>query len=305
MDQQRLPSEEVLWMTQDDLGNKFYAGRKGLSVVRKNGDFRIRTRENTGGALGSDSITGLALDRYRALWIATDGGGLSVLDGEKWTHYTRENTAGGLPDDGVLALALRGEECWAATRNGFALLRGGVWTPYTGDRISGRLPNRVVTALAVDSAGDKWLGTIGGLVRFTGSSWTRFTRENTEGGLPHDGVTALAVDPKGALWVGTQAGWARRDRAGKWTNFRSAAGLGDLAGEVTYSLSIGSAGEVWVCAKGGAARFADGRWELFTKNTAPALMTRYVYYAMPGREGETWFATEKGVVAMTPVKEED
>jgi ligand-binding sensor domain-containing protein len=305
MDLQRLAAEEVVAMAQDDLGNKYFGTRKGLTAVTKSGDFRIFTREKTQHGLGSDSITCLGVDRYRGLWVGTDGGGISLFANGAWTRYTRESTSGGLPDDGVLALAIYREERWVATRNGFAVLRGGVWTTYTGDQISGRLPNRVATSIAVDSSGNKWIGTIGGLVRFTGSTWSKHTRGNTDGALPHNGITYLLVDQRGALWVGTQAGVARRDRSGKWRNFSPDPGLGEMASELTYSLSAAFSGEVWACLRGGAARYAGGEWETFTKNNTSGLLTRYVYHVMPEPGGTVWFATAKGVASMTPAEEED
>jgi ligand-binding sensor domain-containing protein len=141
-------------------------------------------------------------------------------------------------------------------------------------------------------------------VKFTGSTWTRFNRGNTPE-MPHDGITYLKVDAKGALWVGTQAGLARRERNGKWTSFRADSRLGELAGEVVYSLSTGPSGEIWACIKGGAARHSDGKWSVFTKNEYSGLLTRYVYFALPGPEGEVWFATGKGAVAMFPPPAEE
>ena len=239
MDMQRLPGAvgQVIAMAHDDLGNKYFATPKGLTFIDKSDNFQIFTRSATSGALASDSVTCLGVDRYRALWIGTDGGGLNVYDNGRWKNYRRDSTHNGLPDDRVLALAVDKEDRWVGTRNGFALFHGSVWTTYSGDRISGRLPNRVVTAIAVDSSGNKWIGTIGGLVKFTGSTWTQYTVQSTRGGLPHDGITYLLVDSANSIWVGTQAGVARLDRDGKWTNFQTDSRLKELAKEVVYSLS--------------------------------------------------------------------
>ena len=306
MDLQRLPVEQVTAMVEDDLGSKYFATSKGLTRVDKSDNYQIFTHETTHGALLSDSVTCLGLDRYRGLWIGTSGGGLHVYDNGRWIHYTRDSTRSGLPDDGVLSLAVYREERWVGTRNGFAQLRNNVWTTYTGERIAGRLPHRAVTAIAVDSSGSKWLGTLGGLVKFSGSSWTQYTVDNTQGGLPHNGISYLVVDSSNSLWVGTQAGIARRSADGKWTNFKTDLRLHELAGELTYSISLGSSGEVWGCFKGGVARFNGDKIDLFTKNTVEGLLTRFIYYVMPGRDGGTWFATEKGVLTMyPPLREQD
>ncbi len=304
MDQQRLPSEQVLDMAQDDLGNKYYSSYSGLSLVDKSGNYRVFTKESTQGGLVSDSVTCLGVDRYRALWVGTTGG-ISVLANDQWTHYTNASTNGGLPDDDVTAMAIYRDQEWFATHNGFAMLHGTVWTTYTGDLISGRLPNHITTAIAVDSSGNKWIGTIGGLVKFDGVVWTTYTRASTSSGLPHDAVTYLLVDSSGALWIGTQAGVARLGTDRKWTDFQSDSRLGELSSELTYSLSQGTAGDVWACIRGGVAQYTGGDWKLYTKTTTPGLLTRYIYYVMPGLNGDTWFATEKGVITMVPAPDDE
>jgi ligand-binding sensor domain-containing protein len=315
MDLGRLPSAEVVAVTRDDRGNTYYATRGGLTAEDKTGGFRIFTRAGTKGDLASDSLTCLGLDRYRDLWVGTDGGGLHVLSGGTWKRHTLESTRGGLPDDGVLSLAMYREERWVGTRGGFAALRGASWITYTGERIAGRLPHPAVSAIAVDSSGDKWLGTLGGLVRLSGASWDRFTPENTGGGLPHHGITALFVDAGNRLWVGTQAGVARRDPDGTWTRFGSAgsgsgsvSGLGNLAEERVTAITGAPGGAVWVSLRGGAARFTpstpsgvEGDWKLYTRENVPGLLTLYVNYVFASGPEDFVIATQKGVIARVPV----
>lgn len=300
-DLNRLPSEEVVALAQDDLETRYYATRKGLTVEDKSDNYRIYTRASTRGGLTSDSLTCIAIDRYRDVWIGTDGGGLNVFSGGGWRSHTRESTKGGLPDDGVLALALHKEVRWVGTRNGFAALRGNSWTTYTGSQISGRLPHPSVTAIAVDSTGDVWLGTLGGLVRLSGSVWTRFNTESTQGGLPHNGVTSLHVDARNGLWVGTQTGLARRAHDGSWLSFQEASGIQSLASQRVVSISGGFDQDVWVSFRGGAARFTGGQWELYTRENVPGLLTLYVNYVLAGPNGVARIATQKGVISRLPV----
>ncbi len=306
MDLGRLPSPEVVAVLRDDLKNTYYATRGGLTAEDKTGGFRIFTKSGTRGDLASDSLTCLGLDRYRDLWIGTDGGGLHVFSNGSWKRYTRESTREGLPDDGVLSLAMYREERWVGTRNGFAALRGSSWITYTGERIAGRLPHPAVSAIAVDSSGDKWLGTLGGLVRLRGSSWERFTPENTGGALPHHGITALFVDAGNRLWVGTQAGIARREADGSWTRFGMASGLGQLANERVVAITEGTGGMVWASLRGGAARYAPGEdggeWKLYTRDNIPGLLTLYINYVHAAGPDDFIIATQKGVISRVPAE---
>lgn len=296
MDLGRLPSPEVTDIERDNLGNIYYATRGGLTIEDRTGGFRIITAATVEGAPDSDSLTCIGLDRYRDLWVGTDGGGLGVYANGSWRVHTRESTRGGLPDDGVLALALHREERWVGTRKGFAVLRGSSWTTYTDDRIAGRLPHPGVTAIAVDSAGDVWIGTIGGLVRMSGSSWTRFTPEDTQGGLPHHSITALHVEADGSLWVGTQAGVTRRATDGTWLAFGPGSGLGTLVNERVASITGGPAGETWVSLRGGAAHYLKGDWTLYTRDNLPGLLTLYVNTVQADATGEIRIGTQKGVM---------
>jgi ligand-binding sensor domain-containing protein len=302
MDLGRLPSPEVVAIVEDDQGRVYYATRGGLTIEEKTGNFRILTRAITKGELASDSLTCLGLDRYRDLWVGTDGAGLQVHANGTWRRHTKESTRDGLPDDGVLSLALHRDDRWVGTRNGFAVLRGSSWTTYTGDRIAGRLPHPAVAAIAVDSAGDKWIGTLGGLVRMSGAVWTRFTPDNTAGGLPHHGITALHVDAENAVWVGTQAGVARRNSDGTWLRLGPGSGLGPLLGERVTAITGGPGGAIWVSLRGGVARYRrdNGEWELFTRDNVPGLLTLFVNYTQAGTRGEVRIATQKGVIARIP-----
>jgi ligand-binding sensor domain-containing protein len=300
-DLNRLPSEDVVFMAQDEVENRYYATRKGLSIEDKSDNYRIYTRSSTRGGLTSDSLTCLGIDRYRDVWIGTDGGGLNVFSGGNFRSYTREGTRGGLPDDGVLSLALHRDARWIGTRNGFAVLRGGAWTTYTGSQISGRLPHPAVSAIAVDSSGDVWIGTLGGLVRLSGSVWTRFNTETTQEGLPHNGITALHVDAKNGLWVGTQAGLTRRSADGSWLSFASTRGPQGMASNRVVSITSGADGDVWVSYRGGAARYTGGLWETYTRDNVPGLLTLYVNYVMAGPGGIARIATQKGILSRLPV----
>jgi ligand-binding sensor domain-containing protein len=304
MDLGRLPSPEVVAITRDDRGNVYYATRGGLTIEDKSGSFRIYTKATTRGGPVSDSLTCLGLDRYRDLWVGSDGGGLGVFSNGMWRVHTKAGTRGGLPDDGVLALVVHREEIWVGTRNGFAVMRGSSWTTFTGDRIAGLLPHPAVTAIAVDSSGDKWIGTLGGLVRLSGSVWTRFTPESTDGGLPHHGITALYTDADNGVWVGTQAGVARRSKDGSWLRLGAGSGLGSLANERVTSVTGGPDGGIWVSLRGGAARFQGGHWDLYTRDNVPGLLTLYVNYVQAGPRGETRIATQKGVIARIPAAAE-
>jgi ligand-binding sensor domain-containing protein len=108
-DLSRFPDPEVIAMVSDDQGNKWFAGKKGLTRVTQLGDWRIFTAENTSKGLVSNAITALAIGENRELWVATEGG-VSWFANGSWKTFTKENTGGGLPDNFVTSLAIGREE---------------------------------------------------------------------------------------------------------------------------------------------------------------------------------------------------
>jgi hypothetical protein len=89
------------------------------------------------GAIASNRLAALALDRSRRLWVATDGAGVSrrSADGRRWDLV---NQLDGLPSDTVRVLEATGDTVWIGTAQGFAL--------WNGQEISGALPDGITVS---------------------------------------------------------------------------------------------------------------------------------------------------------------
>lgn len=150
---------------------------------RSDGLWRLHGREvahfsREGGQLPNNSITHLALSRSpedrRELWVATNGGGIAVLDAADpgqggWTLSARSNPP--LPSDSVQAVSpARDGTLWLATNQGVvrALRRPGRGPESVGLQVfteDDGLPSMAGNprATLVDRLGRVWVGTRGGL----------------------------------------------------------------------------------------------------------------------------------------------
>jgi len=117
--------------------------------------------------LVSNQITAVAVQDDGALWIATQGSGVSMRDASgEWRHFTEENSD--LASNLVRSLAIDADgDVWIGTQQ--------YWK---------------------DGA---WAG--GGLNRYQDGEWTTFGKDNS--GLPTNEVITIEIDADGLVWLGT------------------------------------------------------------------------------------------------------
>jgi ligand-binding sensor domain-containing protein len=189
--------------------------------------------------LVNEWVYGIAVDSDARIWFGTEGG-VSMLDGEHWRHWTHadgigaadqqgrplgRNTGLGTRDRHDLSVLEYGTETfnpnyifslhadsrdriWAGTwGGGVAVYEDGAWRNYTtADGLAGNL----VYCIIEDGEGALWFGTDRGVSRFDGTRWQSL---GVAEGLLGSHVYALAVTPTGELWAGTRHGVARIGRA--------------------------------------------------------------------------------------------
>ena len=88
------------------------------SVVRAQHSFLQYTVED---GLSQSSVSAITEDRQGRLWIGTQGGGISVFDGQDFIRY---NTANGIPNDYINVLYSDSRGVWMGTNNGLGFFNG-------------------------------------------------------------------------------------------------------------------------------------------------------------------------------------
>ena len=187
--------------------------------------------------LVNEWVYGLAVDSKNRVWFGTEGG-ISMLDGDEWTHFTHADGLGGenrqqLPASANTGLGTRDRHDLSITIGGAASYN----------------PNYVFSTIA-DHEDAIWAGTWGaGVSRYADGNWTTFT---TSDGLAGDVVYSMAQGPDGVYWFGTNNGLSRFDGS-NWKTY----GVQDgLLGVDVYAIAITANNEIWVGTKGGVARLA-------------------------------------------------
>ncbi|HET8818210.1 MAG TPA: two-component regulator propeller domain-containing protein, partial [Xanthomonadaceae bacterium] len=205
-----MPHTTVTGLARDRAGYLWVATNDGLARYDGVGFRTWRHDPGVRGSLRRNVLEALLVDARDRVWVASEGGGLAMLDGarERFVHFTR-TTDPRIGSDDVWALASRGDTLWFGTYAGglhrMETAPGGAWTIERFVHAPGdvrALPSDNVLALAFDAAGHLWVGTTAGLVWYDGGGFVPVV-------LPVDDASPMIYSltaTGGRVWVGTAAG---------------------------------------------------------------------------------------------------
>ncbi|MBK7945635.1 MAG: hypothetical protein IPJ85_10135 [Flavobacteriales bacterium] len=225
---------DYFWTMHDRKGRLWAGGRHGLERWADG----MRTTWSTAQGLGSDLVLSAIEDDAGAIWVGTDGGGVSRMSGDSITTWT---TTEGLPNNVVWSVLqeARGTR-WITTLAGLCRFDGQSFITYTTQ--DGLPDDNINQALLARDGKALYAGTLNGFAVITGwkdahgnvrpfdaldgspnDSAARYAPVlevyNTATGFPVKDVQtaehALFEDRHGVLWVATgsdKSGLVRFDR---------------------------------------------------------------------------------------------
>jgi len=162
-------------------------------------------------------LQALYIDRHDRIWVAGEGGGVSVMDADRtgFRHF-RKATHPVLRSDDVFAITGRGEDVW------FGAYGGGLYRVdadhqleqvRAGDAAVDAVLEGAIMSLSFDPAGTLLVATLSGLVRRDTEG--RMQLLELPGTHPRAPVVSLWRD-EGSTWVGSARGLLRLHDGGTW-----------------------------------------------------------------------------------------
>ena len=205
-----MPHTTVTGLARDRAGYLWVATNDGLARHDGVGFRTWRHDPADPASLRRNVIEALHIDARDRVWVASEGGGLAMLDAARdgFRHFARDADPR-IGSDDVWSLASLGDTLWFGTYAGglhrLDATPGGPWTieRFThapGDARS--LPADDVLALAFDEAGRLWAGTTAGVAWHDGDGFVHVP-------LPLGGASPMvySLTAEGSrMWVGTAAG---------------------------------------------------------------------------------------------------
>lgn len=202
----------VTALAQDRRGLLWFGTPEGLYSFDGYRWREYRTRDGDPNTLTDDYVRALLARPDGSVWVATQGGGISIYQPEQ---------------------------------DRFVQLRHQANEPNS-------LASDAPVAIAQQSDGVVWIGHgAAGLDRYDSRSgqFEHFRKSSSaDNGPAHDTVRALLLDRRGDLWIGSGDGLQRR-RAGSTQFERIASGPGvtdSLAGQYVYALFEAEDGRIWI-----------------------------------------------------------
>ena len=301
-----LSGPRVFSLLQSSTGIIWAGTSSGLAeYIPGPGQSKFELYDASNGVSGGQIET-LAEDRDGNLWIGSDGGGVMKLaPGGFVTHYAEDGLGELRPywgsTTGAIFETLQGELCYS---------HGALVSRFDGRRFVSTRPafppdityfgwGAGRTALQ-DHAGEWWIATGQGLSRFPAVSFRQLAKTapkavyRTADGLLNNNIFQLFEDSRGDIWISTIGGdgialWERG--SGRIHTFSEADGL--LPVSAATGFAEDRAGNIWAgCYHGGLARFAKGRFTMFTDD--PGVSKGGQKWVFVDSAGRLWVSARPG-----------
>ena len=247
-----LPNTTITALARDREGYLWVANWDGLARYDGVGFRSWRHDPGDAASLPGNIVQALHIDARDRIWVATENGGLSMLDTtRKGFRHFRKATHPQMRSDDVLAIASKGDVVWFGSFGG-GLNRlgadGSLQRFAVSETVAASLPSDDVLSLAFDDEGRLWIGTLAGLAMYDGDRFQRIALPTHEANQPI--VYSLTVDA-GQLWVGSADGVFQRTVDGQWRTpawspmFARPNSLVAMANSADGRYWLGSQGGLW------------------------------------------------------------
>ena len=202
-----LPNTTIPALARDREGFLWVANWDGLARYDGVGFRTWRHDPDDASSLPGNIVQALHIDAQDRIWVATEGGGLSMLDSRReGFRQFRKATHQQMSSDDVMAIASRRGVLWFGSFGGGlnSLAEDGTLRRFASSESDpASLPSDDVLSLAFDGKGRLWIGTLAGLAMYDGRTVRRIDVPTPEAAQPI--IYSLTPDA-GKLWVGTADG---------------------------------------------------------------------------------------------------
>ena len=289
-------------------------------IQPQNGYIKQYSRKSLPVALNNDIVTGLVQDNKGLLWIATDHGGVNVIDKKTAHAFTLENKAYDntsisqnslnriYKDDlGIIWLGTykQGISYYHETIFKFQLYR------HKPSDVSS-LPYDDINKFVEDKQGNLWIGTNGeGLIYFNRSAntFTQYRHNAADvSSISNDVIVSLCIDHNNKLWVGTYFGGLDCFDGTSFKHFRhNDADTNSLSDDRVWDIFEDSYKNLWIGTfENGLDRFDRERnvFVHYRPGQQGSVHARYVTQMIEDKQQNLWLATAYGIDKLDRQKNE-
>ncbi len=271
-------------------------------------------QNNSRPRLNSSIVRGIVEDESGLLWIATDHGGINILDKRDWAvRYILNNPEDekSLCQNSINVLYKDDDQIiWAGTfKNGLSYYHKNInrFRHYR-NQISdpNSLPFNDINAIAEDNRQNLWMGTNGGgLIYFDRerNSYKQYLRDPDDtNSLTTNVIVSLYVDRSNTLWIGTYFGGLLSFDGKRFVRYRhDPEDSSSLGNNSVWEIFEDAAENLWIGTLSGGVDKLDrktGRFTHFNTESPVAIHANYVPAFMEDSDGNLWIGTGYGIEVM-------
>lgn len=272
---------------------------------------------STSTALSSSMVRQVMEDMNGNIWIATDHGGINILDKTKEKMRYLKNNPFDLTSLGQNSVVCLYRDdtgiMWAGTyKNGISYYHESIFKFQTVRYpLSQTLDtsNNDYNCVVEDTTGDLWVGTSGnGLLRYNRQTgeYTRYRAgKESENRISGDVVISMTKDLNGNLWIGTYMEGLTCFDGERFKHYRNIPGSKDgLSSNSVYSLYADTKNRLWIGTLDGGLDCLDlstGEWTYYRAGDKHnAIHTDIVYSLSGDSKGDIFVGTSSGVNRIEP-----
>ncbi|POY37468.1 hybrid sensor histidine kinase/response regulator [Solitalea longa] len=276
------------------------ASKKFLPINKDSGNIK----------LNSNIVLGLVQDGSGIIWIATDHGGVNLID--KKTFKIRyllnnEDDSKSISQNSIITIFKDNTGIiWAGTfKKGISyyhenIIQFPLYKRHQADNRS--LPYEDVNRFVEDSKGNIWIGTNGGGLLYFNRKAGTFTQylhnANNPNSLSNDVIVGMHIDNEQKLWIGTYYGGLDCYDGNKFTHYRhNPNDPTSLSDDRVWDILEDSQGRLWVGTLSGGLDQLDRKtktFKHFNPKVPNTVRSNYISSLLEDKQGNIWIGTSEG-----------
>jgi signal transduction histidine kinase/ligand-binding sensor domain-containing protein/CheY-like chemotaxis protein/AraC-like DNA-binding protein len=299
---------------EDDIWAFVPTYSSGVYYIKNNlGTFRHLDKGPAPNGLNTNVISNLIQDDKGRIWIATDHGGINVLNKQDFTIkylLNREDDNKTVSQNSIILLYKDNAGIiWVGTyKRGLSyynesIIKFPLYTHHLSDPAS--LSFSDVNKFIEDKAGNLWLGTNGGgLVYFNrkNGSFKKYMHDAANpGSITNNVIVSMYLDHEQKLWIGTYFGGLDCFDGKTFKHYRhSDTDPGSLSEDRIWSILEDSDNNLWVGTLAGGLNVLNRKTDkfahyIFKPGVNNSLHSNYMSALMEDRRKNLWVVTAYGV----------
>ena len=280
-----LPTNEILCILVDS-ENVVWCGTRFHGLVKFNGKNWTTIKLSNEKSLNTVKV--IFEDSQGRIWINSPYG-VSVFSDNMRKDYS---TKDGLVNSSVMCITEDNQNnIWIGTNVGVSKFDGNNWTNITEND---GLPHRQVRSIAVDSKNIKWFGTFDGLAEYDDYDLNIYSPNNynRSSTIPFSDINKMLTASDGQVWFATSMGLVTKQNGYKWDTYSLSSGQVNYRG--ITDIKQDKYENVWFGYTGvGVIKFDGNNWIKISEDDG--LISNNVWSIAFDKNGNKWFATEKGI----------